>query len=140
MKREIDAATELLKGGMFETEVKEDESLNSSKVSQVENEVTPRGNRKTIVPCLKPKKHEHSTYPEKSNIRKKLNFSNKCTPTSFTLGNLHKHLLGVPPAQSHGAEADCLALLWTTAVLGSDWIKWVNDNSFLFSNCKKMWG
>ena len=62
------------------------------------------------------------------------------TPTSFTLGNLHKHLLGIAPAQSHGAEADCEALLRTTAVLGEDWIKYVKDNSYPFATCKKMWG
>ena len=73
-------------------------------------------------------------------IRKKLTYSSQSTPTSFTLGNLHKHLLGVAPAQSHGAEADCEALLRTSAVLGEDWIKWVKDNSYPFAKCKKMWG
>jgi hypothetical protein len=143
VKMEIYAATELVKAGMFETELIEGqcESLgdSSSKVPQVDNELTPSRNRKTMVQCLKPSKYEYISFPEKSKVRKKLSFAKECSPTSFTLGNLHKHMLGVPPAQSHGAEADCLALLRTTAVLGSDWINWIQDNCELFSNSKKMW-
>ena len=93
-----------------------------------------------MVSCLKQRKREFISYPEVPKTRKKLCFSKQCTPTSFKLGNLHNHLLGVPPAQSHGAEADCLALLRSTAVLGIDWIMWVKDNCSLFSDCKKMWG
>ena len=55
----------------------------------------------------------------------------------FKLVNLRNHLLGVPPAQSLGAEADCLALLRSTAVLGIDWIMWVKYNYSLFSDCEK---
>ena len=72
-----------------------------------------------------------------SMIKKKLCFSNL---TSFKLVNIHKHLLGIPPAQSHGAEAECLALLQITTVLASDWIQRVKNNCYLFSECKKMWG
>ena len=60
-------------------------------------------------------------------------------PKSYSLINLHTHLLGCPPAQSHGSEADCLSLLRTTAVLGTEWVQWVRDNSIPFSNCKRMW-
>ena len=54
--------------------------------------------------------------------------SNKKTSTNLQrvtmLLNLHKHLLGVPPAQSYRAE--------------TDWINYSKANCCLFSNCKKM--
>ena len=65
--------------------------------------------------------------------------TNLGSPTSYSLINLHKHLLGCYPKQSHGVEADCLTLLRTTAVLGRDWVKWVQNSCHLFSNCKQMW-
>ena len=142
--REIYAATELVKAGMFEAEMMEGHSdlldEGSTKINQADSEVTPRRSIKTFVPCIKPSKRAHISHSEKLKIRKKLTYSSQSTPTSFTLGNLHKHLLGVAPAQSHGAEADCEALLRTSAVLGEDWIKWVKDNSYPFAKCKKMWG
>ena len=61
------------------------------------------------------------------------------TPTSFSLINLHKHLLGCPPEQSHGAEADCLALMRITALMGEDFLVWINDNYYKFRHCKAMW-
>ena len=61
------------------------------------------------------------------------------TPSSFSLINLHKHLLGCPPEQSHGAEADCLALLRVTAVLGEEFLNWVNANYYKFRHCCAMW-
>ena len=64
----------------------------------------------------------------------------KTTPQSYSLINLHKHLLNCKPTMSHGAEADCLALLRTTAALGKEWLEWINNNCKLFLNCKKMWG
>ena len=60
-------------------------------------------------------------------------------PKSFSLVNLHKHLLGAFPAKSHGAEEDCLALLRTTAAIGKDWLNWVENNYEKLSDCKKMW-
>ena len=61
------------------------------------------------------------------------------SPKSFALINLHKHMLGCKPIMSHGAEADCLTLLRITAVLGKDWLVWVQKNCRLFSDCEKMW-
>ena len=145
-KMEVHAATELLKAGMFETELVEgqkevlEEITKTSNFCQMENELTPKGKQKTFPPSLKQKKHGNISYPEQSKIRKKLCFSTQGAPTSFKLVNLHKHLLGAPPSQSHGAEADCLALIWSTAVLGTDWIMWVKDNCYLYSDCEKMWG
>jgi DNA polymerase III epsilon subunit-like protein len=71
--------------------------------------------------------------------KKRLNFTKIGSPRSYSLINLHKHLLGCYPTQSHGAEADCLTLLRTTAVLGREWLDWLQDNSQLFSNCQRMW-
>jgi hypothetical protein len=53
--------------------------------------------------------------------------------------SLHEHLLGYKPTISHGAEADCLALLRITAVLGEKWLFWVKNNCSLFSDAKAMW-
>ena len=69
----------------------------------------------------------------------KLEFFARESPKSYSLINLHQHLLGSLPTQSHGAEADCLTLLRTTAVLGMEWVQWVQDNSYLISKCRNMW-
>ena len=118
---------------MFEAEMMEGHSdlldEGSTKINQADSEVTPRRSIKTFVPCIKPSKRAHISHSEKLKIRKKLTYSIQSKPTSFTLGNLHKHLLDVAPA-----------LLRTSAVLGEDWIKWVKDNSYHFAKCKKMWG
>jgi three prime repair exonuclease-1 len=147
VKMEMDAVTDLMKAGMFETEMVEgqcdrlgNETSSTSIVSKEENELTPCGNKNTVASSLNPSKLKKISCPKKSKSSKKLFFSNPRAPTSFSLINLHKHFLGFPPDQSHGAEADCLTLLRTTAVLGSDWIDWVKSNCYLFANCKKMWG
>ena len=70
---------------------------------------------------------------------KMMKFSPLCIPTSFSLVNLHNHVLGFPPSKSHGAEADCLSLLRITAALGQDWLDWVEENSYLIKGCKSMW-
>ena len=72
--------------------------------------------------------------------RKKLSFSLPSTPTYFSLINLHKHFFSCLPAQSHGAEADCLTLLRITYVLAEEWLNWLNSNCYHFTNCKAMWG
>ena len=61
------------------------------------------------------------------NTRKRLQFRNQSSPSSFSLMILHKHMFGITPAQSHGAKADCLALLRITAALGSEWIQLPED-------------
>ena len=70
---------------------------------------------------------------------KKMKISPLCIPSSFSLVNLHNHLFGIPPLKSHGAEADCLALLRTTVALGQDWLDWVKENCYFFEGCKAMW-
>ena len=68
-----------------------------------------------------------------------MDFIHPGRPTSYSLINLHKQLLGCYPTQSHGAEADCLTLIRITAALGNTWVKWVQENCYQFSRCAKMW-
>jgi three prime repair exonuclease-1 len=144
VKIEIDAVTDLINAGYFESEMEEgtcDEVKELSKnleSSKKENELTPSGNRPEQ--NLVPRKRKQLLWSEKHRSRRKLDFSNQSSPKSFSLINLHKHLLGCPPDQSHGAEADCLTLMRTTAMLGSEWIDWVKHNCDLFVSCRKMWG
>jgi hypothetical protein len=70
---------------------------------------------------------------------KKMKISPLCIPSSFSLVNLHNHLLGFPPLKSHGAEADCLTLLRTTSAIGRDWLDWVEENCYFIEGCKAMW-
>ena len=99
-------------------------------------EITPN-NRLTKLNCQEKRTQMQTTVRIK--CRKKLEFCAKENPKSYSLINLHHHLVGSLPTQSHGAEADCLTLLRTTAVLGMEWVQWVQDNSYLISNCQKMW-
>jgi three prime repair exonuclease-1 len=139
-KIEMDAALELMKAGVFETEMKEGicegfiATKNNFIVSKEENEKSPSrtGNKVNSILLRKPRKIQ-------SNPRK-LSYLNPRPPPSYSLVNLHQHLLGCVPDKSHGAEVDCLTLLRTTAVLGGDWIEWVKENCYLFENCQKMWG
>ena len=144
LESEIHATKELMNAGMFETELIEGQTGTLLKESttnawQVENEETPKKRQKTMVICLKERKCKFLSDPEVPKTRKRA-LSDQCTPSTFKLVDLHNHLLGAPPVQSHGAEADHLALLRTTAVLGIDWLMWVKDNCSLFSDCEKMWG
>ena len=61
------------------------------------------------------------------------------TPKSFSLINLHSHLLRFVPTKSHGAEDDCLTLIRTSAMLGRDWINWVEKNCQSIQHCEEMW-
>ena len=80
------------------------------------------------------KNREESKY-----LKTNMDFIHLVHPTSYSLINLHKLLLGCSPTQSHGAEADCLTLIRTTAVLGNTWIEWAQENCYQFSRCAKMW-
>ena len=110
-------------------------------ISEAENEVTPKSVKYTSNMNFTPRKHKLSSSSECfEKSRKTLKFVNPGAPTSFSLVNLHKHLFGCQPEQSHGAEVDCLSLMKTTAALGDEWIDWVKGNCFKFETCKKMWG
>ena len=125
------AATELMKSGMFE--LKEGQIVTPN-----QNQVTPR-NKKTCLSPRKPTKSGKIIKVDNSTVKKRLYFPKFRIPASFSLVNLHTHIFGVPPVQSHGAEADCLALLRITSALGSDWISWVKINCYPFLSCQRMW-
>ena len=69
-----------------------------------------------------------------------LDYSRRTEPESYSLIRLHQHFLNCAPARSHGAEADCLALLRITSTLGQEWLDWVEKHCLMFSDCRKMWG
>ena len=119
--------------GLFKTALIEGQIKGStSNDCQEGTELTPKDKANVTVSHLNPREPKQTSYLEMSKIKKKLCFSNLSTLTSFKLINLYKHLLGTPP--------DCLTLLQTTAVVGSDWIQWVQINCYLFLDCKNMWG
>ena len=139
VKIEMDAITDLINTGVFEIEMEEG-ICTEVPSSKAENEETPKSARYKLDICLPPKKRKQFSGSEIVKSRKALHFENPEEPTSFSLINLHRHLLGCSPEQSHGAEADCLSLMRTTAALGDKWTDWVKENSLKFETCKKMWG
>jgi len=52
-------------------------------------------------------------------------------PPSYSLPNLHKHLFGMKPDESHGAEVDSLVLLKTLAVTGSSFTEYMKIEACL---------
>ena len=116
------------------------EKFEISKFSKHECEQTPTGTKTPLSRNLKARKIKQLYCSALFKSKKKLNFSVPGPPSSFSLVNLHKHMLGCPPTKSHGAEADCLALLRITALLGKEWLEWVKYNCHLFTECRKMWG
>ena len=105
------------------------------KVCKVEIGVTPSSNKKIL--------HDPKWRTKMQNIntirsKRKLDFNLSGSPTSYSLINLHRQLLGSSPMESHGAEVDCLALIRTTSILGVEWIDWVQRNCYLFKNCTRM--
>ena len=82
-----------------------------------------------------------ASIPQYFKARKKLDFRGRrpILPPSYALSNLHLHLLGHKPKTAHGAEADCLALLRTTAALGEEWLEWVDGRAEPLYRVDKMW-
>ena len=138
VKMELDAFSDLINTGVFEIEMEEG-ICTEFPLSKAENEETPKSARYKSNICLPPKKRKQYFSSEIAKSRKVLKFENPGEPTSFSLVNLHRHLLGCPPEQSHGAEADCLSLMRTTAAIGDKWIDLVKENCSKFEACKKMW-
>ena len=166
--KEVEAATALLIAGEFEHEfsVSDDSeailalekkrpsaskraSIDSFQVPQKKqcSEIVSSNTEKQLTPFTKnkpkniyPMKMKQLPITSSMKSKKKLTFSLPSTPTSYSLINLHNHLFGCLPAQSHGAEADCLTLLRITSVLGEEWLNWLNNNYYEFTNCKAMWG
>ena len=146
IEMEMDSLTNLIEAGEFESEMEEEDCdkvnklSNSIELSKEENESTPIRHQVEPKQSLLARKMKLFNCSEKYSSRRKLDFSKQTPPKSFSLINLHKHLLGFPPDQSHGAEADCFTLLRTTAMLGSAWMDWVQKNNQHFVSCRRMWG
>jgi len=149
---EMKAVQSLLEAGEFDTEIEIDRDICIKSRTLLDKE------RSIDVNCLElfiEKSTSEQTPPRKNNkqsenvlkrklldsagvfkFKKKLEF-----PTcSFSLTNLHRQLLGYTPTILHGAEADSLALMRITAVIGDKWLEWANVNCILFSEMKQMWG
>ena len=86
-------------------------------------------------PKLKRQKQRATTAAKSA--KKRLDFD---TPASFSLPRLHEHLFGRAPAISHGAEADCLALMRVCARKGVRATTTNSpDRSFKLRAVKPMW-
>ena len=138
-KLELDAISDLINTGVFEIEMEEG-ICTEFPLSKAKNEETPKSVRHKPDICLSPKKRKKFLGSEIVTSRKVLNFENLEEPKSFSLINLHRYLLGYSPEQSHGAEADCLSLMKTTAALGDRWTDWVKENCSKCETLKKMGG
>jgi len=121
-------------GGVFDSEPAEGSSLSPSKLRRPEGMLTPEARATpqaaASTGCL-------SEVKSILKAKKKLDFTNR--PASFSLVNLHHHLLGAKPKSSHGAEADCLALLRVTAALGQDWLHYADQAAQPFHESQRMW-
>ena len=111
----------------------------ASKCSKHENETTPSRSKTLLYSKPTPRKRKQLSNSDELKFRKKLEFSNPRMPTSFSLINLHKNLLGSPPGKSHGAEPYCMALLRILTVLGKEWLEWGHNYSNKFEEFEQMW-
>ena len=102
----------------------------------IKTEVTTTGNKQTTTQSPKTMEIDKPSSSKVLRLRQR----SESSLMSFSLINLHVHLFGCTPARSHGAEADCLALMRITARLGQEWLDWVENNSSLFRDCLEMWG
>ena len=115
---ESDAVTDLISAGVFATEMLEGTDIEVNKTKS-ENEITPKTSGYKSNICLPPKKHKYISSSDIVKSRKALQFGNPTKPKSFSLINLHNHLVGYPPELSHGAEADCHTILHYSSRRGS---------------------
>ena len=138
--KKISCCCNALQGNLFHQEA--DTSIGALKLSTVskqENESTPTRSMSLLYPKCRPHNFMEINYAGKSKYRKKLDLSDCNEPTSFSLINLHKHFFGYPPNKSHGAEVDCLVLMRITAMLGTDWLEWAQQNCTQFEKYEVMW-
>lgn len=126
VKNEMEAVKSLLEAGEFDMEM----DIERSKSEQT----PPRSSSETRSVKIEKKKQLQNRLLK---YKKKLEFP---ASQSFSLINLHRQMLGYTPTRLHGAEADSLALLRVTALLGEKWLRWANDNCSLISETKCMWG
>ena len=127
VKKEMEAVKILLEAGDFDMEM----DIEKSKSEQT----PPRNNSEPYRSIkIEKKKQPHNRLLK---YKKKLEFP---ASRSFSLINLHRQLLGYTPTSLHGAEADSLALLRVTALLGEKWLGWADDNCSFISETECMWG
>ena len=127
LKNEMEAVKSLMEAGEFDMEM----DIGKSKSEQT----PPRNNSEPDRSIkIEKKKQPHNRLLK---YKKKLEFP---ASRSFSLINLHRQLLGYTPTSLHGAEADSLALLRVTALLGERWLGWADDNCSLISEIECMWG
>ena len=127
LKNEMEAVKSLMEAGEFDMEM----DIEKSKSEQT----PPRNNSEPYRSIkIEKKKQPHNRLLK---YKKKLEFP---ASRSFSLINLHRQLLGYTPTSLHGAEADSLALLRVTALLGEKWLGWADDNCSLISETECMWG
>ena len=140
---EIKAVQSLLDAGEYDTEMEIDRCMYKSiDVNCLElfiekstsEQTPPRKNNEQSRNVMKRKQLPSAGVFK---FKKKLEFPET---RSFSLTNLHRQLLGYTPTILHGAEADSLALMRITAVIGDKWLEWANNNCILFSEIKQMWG
>ena len=127
LKNEMEAVKSLMEAGEFDMEMD---------IGKSKSEQTPPTNNSEPYRSIKieKKKQPHNRLLK---YKKKLEFP---ASRSFSLINLHRQLLGYTPTSLHGAEADSLALLRVTALLGEKWLGWADDNCSLISETQCMWG
>lgn len=153
---ELDSLSELLNAGAFDEGFEENtdsvtdsdcsrkrktedsgpelDSFKKSRIPATENETTP-ARKKTEQSSRRSQPLITSSFKAK----KRLTLPESSRAPSLTLSSLHSRLLGSAPAQSHGAEADCLALVRLTSALGQDWLDYVHNNNKPLTACKPMW-
>ena len=119
-----------------------------ARIIHTENETTPARNRNKdeestkSAPVLHGKVSSQPSVAQYFKSRKRLDFTAPppAGPASLSLVSLHRWLLGAAPRVSHGAEADCLALLRVTAALGRDWVQWAGQRAVPLDTVAPMWG
>ena len=138
---EIKAVQSLLEAGEYDTEMEIDRCMYKSiDVNCLElfiekstsEQTPPRKNNEQSGNVMKRKQLPSAGVFK---FKKKLKFPET---RSFSLTNLHRQLLGYTPTILHGAEADSLALMRITTVIGDKWLEWAN--CILVSEIKQMWG
>ena len=144
MKKEIKAVKSLLEAGEFDMEMDIDRSkkIESININSLEMFIEKSKSEQTPPRNISEPSRSFKVLKKKELLNRFLTYKKKLefpVSQSFSLINLHRQLLGYTPTRLHGAEADSLALLRITAMLGEKWLGWVNDNRSLISEIKCMW-
>ena len=99
--------------------------------------LSPKAHRRAKLKRQRQEAQSTATVTAAKCARKRLDFGAHAPP-SYSLPRLHEHLFGRAPAISHGAEADCLALMRVCAVKGVR-VTADSPHCFKLSAIKPMW-